>query len=56
MESLIAATARHHGLILVTRDIGDLRHFAQLAVEAVAVNAEPKASARGDFRPLLTSP
>ena len=33
MDSLIAATAQHHGLILITRNVGDMRHFAQLAVE-----------------------
>ncbi|MBI3516630.1 MAG: type II toxin-antitoxin system VapC family toxin [Proteobacteria bacterium] len=33
MDSLIAATALHHGLVLVTRNIGDMRHFADLAVE-----------------------
>lgn len=33
MDSLIGATARHHGLILATRNVRDLRHFAGLAVE-----------------------
>jgi toxin FitB len=33
MDSLIGATALHHGLILATRNVGDLRHFAGLAVE-----------------------
>jgi predicted nucleic acid-binding protein len=33
MDSLIAATAQHHGLILLTRNVGDMRHFAQLVVE-----------------------
>jgi predicted nucleic acid-binding protein len=33
MDSLIAATAQHHSLILVTRNVGDMRHFAELVVE-----------------------
>jgi len=33
MDSLIAATARHHGLILVTRNIDDVRYFPGLAAE-----------------------
>jgi predicted nucleic acid-binding protein len=33
MDSLIAATAQHHGLVLVTRNVGDMRHFAELLVE-----------------------
>jgi toxin FitB len=33
MDSLIAATAQHHGLILVTRNVGDMRHFPQLVVD-----------------------
>ena len=33
MDSLIAATAQHHGLILITRNVSDMRHFAQLVVE-----------------------
>ena len=33
MASLIAATAQHHGLILVTRNVSDMRHFEQLVVE-----------------------
>jgi predicted nucleic acid-binding protein len=33
MDSLIAATARHHGLILVTRNVADLRHLRGLAIE-----------------------
>lgn len=33
MNSLIGAIAVHHGLILVTRNVRDLRHFAGLAVE-----------------------
>ena len=33
MDSLIGATALHHGLILATRNERDLRHFAGLAVE-----------------------
>ena len=33
MDSLIGATALHHGLILATRDVRDLRHFAGLALE-----------------------
>lgn len=33
MDSLIAATAHRHGLILVTRNVDDVRHFAGLAVE-----------------------
>lgn len=33
MDSLIAATAQHHGLIMVTRNVGHVRHFVDLAVE-----------------------
>jgi predicted nucleic acid-binding protein len=33
MDSLIGATALHHGLIMATRNVRDLRHFAGLAVE-----------------------
>ncbi|HUA52616.1 MAG TPA: type II toxin-antitoxin system VapC family toxin [Candidatus Sulfotelmatobacter sp.] len=33
MDSLIAATAVHHGLTLVTRNVRDVRHFADLSVE-----------------------
>ena len=33
MDSLIGATALHHGLILATRNERDLRHFAGLALE-----------------------
>jgi predicted nucleic acid-binding protein len=33
MDSLIGATALHHGLILVTRNVNHLRHFGRLAVE-----------------------
>lgn len=33
MDSLIAATAVHHGLVLVTRNRADMRHFADLALE-----------------------
>ena len=33
MDSLIAATAHHHGLILITRNVDDLRHFVDLVVE-----------------------
>lgn len=33
MDSLIAATAKHHGLILVTRNITDMHHFPGLAIE-----------------------
>ena len=33
MDSLIAATARHHGLVLVTRNVVDLRPFPGLAVD-----------------------
>ncbi|MGH6895431.1 MAG: type II toxin-antitoxin system VapC family toxin [Geminicoccaceae bacterium] len=33
MDSLIAATAQHHGLILLTRNISDMRHFVELVVE-----------------------
>jgi hypothetical protein len=33
MDSLIGATALHHGLILATRNERDMRHFAGLAVE-----------------------
>lgn len=33
MDSLIAATARHHGLILVTRNVADMRHFPSLVAE-----------------------
>jgi predicted nucleic acid-binding protein len=32
-DSLIAATAHHHTLILVTRSVDDMRHFTELAVE-----------------------
>jgi predicted nucleic acid-binding protein len=33
MDSLIAATAVHHGLTLVTRNVGHMRHFPSLSVE-----------------------
>jgi hypothetical protein len=33
MDSLIAATAQHHGLIMVTRNVGHVRHFVDLAIE-----------------------
>jgi predicted nucleic acid-binding protein len=33
MDSLIATTAQHHGLILVTRNVNDMRHFTELVVE-----------------------
>lgn len=33
MDSLIAATSRHHGLVLVTRNVMDMRHFPGLATE-----------------------
>ncbi|MGH6917222.1 MAG: PIN domain-containing protein, partial [Geminicoccaceae bacterium] len=33
MDSLIAATARHYGLILVTRNVMDMRHFPGLDTE-----------------------
>ena len=33
MDSLIGATALHHGLILVTRNVSDLWHFGGLAIE-----------------------
>jgi len=33
IDSLIAATARHHELTLVTRNVADVRHFAGLSVE-----------------------
>jgi predicted nucleic acid-binding protein len=33
MDSLIGATALHHDLVLATRNEGDLRHFAGLALE-----------------------
>ncbi|MDF2767021.1 MAG: hypothetical protein K0S81_4017 [Rhodospirillales bacterium] len=33
MHSLIGATALHHGLIMATRNVRDLRHVAGLAVE-----------------------
>ena len=33
MDSLIAATAQHHSLILVTRNVSDMRHFVELVVE-----------------------
>ena len=33
MDSLIAATAVHHGLTLVTRNVADMRHFADLSLE-----------------------
>jgi hypothetical protein len=33
MDSLIAATAKHHGLILVTRNTVDTRHFSGLATD-----------------------
>ncbi len=34
MDSLIAATARHHRLVLVSRNLADMRHFPDLAVES----------------------
>lgn len=33
MDSLIAATARHHGLILVTRNVVDMRYFPGVETE-----------------------
>jgi predicted nucleic acid-binding protein len=33
MDSLIAAIAVHHGLVLVTRNSADFRHFPSLALE-----------------------
>jgi len=33
IDSLIAATALHHELTLVTRNVADVRHFAGLSVE-----------------------
>jgi toxin FitB len=33
MDSLIGATALHHGLVLATRNVKDLRHFGGLALE-----------------------
>lgn len=33
MGSLIAATARHHGLVLVTRNLVDMRHFPGLVAD-----------------------
>ncbi len=33
VDSLIAATAVHHGLILVTRNVRDMSHFANLSIE-----------------------
>jgi predicted nucleic acid-binding protein len=33
MDLLIAATAQHHGLILVTRNVNDMSHFTELVVE-----------------------
>jgi toxin FitB len=33
VDSLIAATAVHHGLVLVTRNVADMRHFPELALE-----------------------
>jgi predicted nucleic acid-binding protein len=33
MASLIAATAKHYGLILVTRNVADVRHFPGLATD-----------------------
>ena len=33
MDSLIGATALHHGLILATRNASDFRHFGGLALE-----------------------
>jgi toxin FitB len=33
MDSLIAATAHHHSLILVTRNVSDMRRFAELVIE-----------------------
>ena len=32
--SLVAATAQHHSLILVTRNVSDMRHFTDLAIES----------------------
>jgi len=32
MDSLIGATALHHGLILATRNVSDVKHFGGLAV------------------------
>lgn len=34
MDSLIAATAIHHGLTLVTRNVRDMRHFVDLSLES----------------------
>ena len=33
MDSLIAATAVHHHLVLVTRNVADMRRFPDLAIE-----------------------
>jgi predicted nucleic acid-binding protein len=33
IDSLIAATALHHGFTLVTRNVSDMRHFSELSVE-----------------------
>jgi predicted nucleic acid-binding protein len=33
MDSLIAATARHYGLVLVTRNVVDIRHLPGLATD-----------------------
>ncbi|MEJ0069851.1 MAG: PIN domain-containing protein [Pseudomonadota bacterium] len=33
MDSLIAATALHHDLVLVTRNVADMRHFDGLSIE-----------------------
>jgi len=33
MDSLIAAIAHHHGLVLVTQNEADLRAFSDLAIE-----------------------